>query len=178
MSRAFVKESDGDGPDELPELPLSPHPNYVTARGLALLQRRLAGVEQQLLALPSTAVDSRLARAELAREQRWLQARLGSARLVNTRAANVLAGADSQRDVRVDFGAKVELIDDNGQRYQYRIVGEDEADPEQGRISWLSPLARALKGAQVGDSVRWSRPAGDREIELLAIDFRPDAVTD
>lgn len=165
MSRAFVKESDGDGPDDLPELPISRHPNYVTARGLALLQRRLQAVEQQLAGLTEGAVDSRLARAELARERRWLQARLASALPVNIAAR----AAD-----KIDFGAKVDLVDDTDQHYQYRIVGEDEAEPEQGRISWQSPLARALMGARVGDSVRWSRPAGDREVEILAIDFAPE----
>jgi len=164
MSRAFVKETDGDGPDELPDLPVSRHPNYVTGRGLRQLQTRLTAIEQRMATLSHDAVDSRLQRAQLARDRRWLLARLAAAQPVPSTAKT-----------RIDFGARVELADDNDQHYRYRIVGEDEADPEHGRISWLSPLAQALKDAQVGDSVIWQRPAGDISVEVLAIDFSPES---
>ena len=69
------------------------------------------------------------------------------------------------------FGTTVVLEDlDSGDELTYRIVGEDEADPEHELVSWLSPLARALLGARVGDTVVWRRPAGDLEIEIVAIE--------
>jgi len=87
-------------------------------------------------------------------------------------AAPVAADQELAAADRVGFGATVDLVDEDGARYRYRIVGEDEADPEQGLVSWVSPLARALEGARVGDSVIWKRPAGDLEVEVLAIDYR------
>ena len=72
------------------------------------------------------------------------------------------------------FGASVEVVDDERPHYRYRIVGEDEADPEHGLVSWVSPLARALNGARVGDSVTGNaRPATSR-VEVLAIDYPTD----
>ena len=68
---------------------------------------------------------------------------------------------------RAGFGVRVELEDENGT--SYRIVGEDEAEPEAGLISWTSPLARALDGARIGDEVLWPRPAGDLRVEVMAL---------
>lgn len=160
MSRAFVREGDGDSPDDLPELPLSPHPNYVTPRGLRLLQERLRAVEQQRTSIDDAELGAVQQRALLAREARWLRARIGTALLLPTPA---------QPPALVVFGAVVELLDDAGKEWRYQIVGEDEADPEQGYISWLSPLARAIEGRPVGDEVKWPRPAGDLMVEILAI---------
>lgn len=162
MSRAFVKDSDGDEAFDLPELPLSPHPNYVTPRGLALLEARRADAAQRRAAIDPDAVDARLERAQIDREIRWLDARIG--------AAMPVTSAGKPHD-RVSFGAIVRVVDDDGRELVYRIVGEDEADPEHGRISWISPLARALDRARVGDSVVWKRPAGDLAVEVLAIEF-------
>lgn len=164
MSRAFVKETDHDVPEDLPELPLSEHPNYVTAQGLAQLRARAGDAETRLRAIDANAVGARLERAIIERELRWLQARAAA-------AIPVESGAHA-RD-RVGFGAEVELVDEHGARLRYRIVGEDEADPEQGLVSWVSPLARALNGARVGDSVVWKRPAGDLEVEINSIRY-PD----
>lgn len=164
MSRAFVKESDGDEPDDLPELPVSEHPNYVTARGLALLQARLDAANRQRTAIDPEADGGKLARAYLARDIRWLEARIGGA-LLQT----------AHNPERVAFGATVEAADANGNRLHYRIVGEDEADPEHGLVSWVSPLARALLGAHVGDTVCWRRPAGDLEIQVLTIGYEEPA---
>lgn len=162
MSRAFVKESDGEQPGDLPELPLSPHPNYVTPRGLAQLTARLAEAERRLASLDSANADVRLERDNLARQIRWLQARIANAIPVTPREAD---------QDRVGFGASVEVLDENGRRSRYRIVGEDEADPEHGLVSWVSPLARALTGARAGDTVVWERPDGNLEIEVIGIDF-------
>jgi transcription elongation GreA/GreB family factor len=163
MSRAFVKDGDGDDDgNDLPDLPLSPHPNYVTPRGLALLQARLDDAQRRLAELDPAAVESRLARAHVAREIRWLNARIGAA---------IPVSSENKAHDRISFGARVHLVDEDGREYHYRIVGEDEADPEHGRVSWVSPLARALDRARVGDSVVWRRPAGDLTVEVLSVDF-------
>lgn len=160
MSRGHVREVDGDEPEDLPELPLSPHPNYVTPRGLALLEARRDVIEADIAAIAADAADRRQRRAGLDRELRWLQARIASAQQVN--------GA-TRDNSKLAFGAEVTVIDDNGRETRYRIVGEDEADPDAGLISWTSPLARALIGLQVGEVALWRRPAGDREVEISAI---------
>lgn len=167
MSRAFVREGDGDSDSgDLPELPISEHPNYVTPRGMMLLRARLNEAGKQLQALDRAvereAVGARLERAYVQREMRWLQARILGA---------ITIAPERQPADRVAFGARVEMIDDDGHEHRYRIVGEDEADPERGLISWVSPLARALHGARVGDNVAWKRPAGDTGVEVLAIEY-------
>ena len=166
MSRAFVKENDSDTPPELPELPVSPGPNPVTARGLALLRARYEhNLARQAALGDAISAEDKLQRAELQREQRWLDARLGNAQLRQPHGHG-----DS-----VEFGCRVTLVDETDSEYRYRIVGEDEASPEHGRISWRSPLAVALNGAQVGDERVWSRPAGALRVEVIAIDCTPEA---
>lgn len=160
MSRAFVKENDGDGPDELPELPLSPHPNQMTPRGLRLLQERLVMAQAQRAVIDESAVGAVQQRAYLARDIRWLQARIASARLQ----------AAVPVPQQVGFACVVALQDEQGRHYRYQIVGEDEADPEAGYISWLSPLARAIDGKERGDEVVWPRPAGDLVVEIMSIE--------
>lgn len=162
MSRAHVREVDGDEPEDLPELPLSSHPNYVTARGLQLLEARRDEVEAGIAAIPLDAADRRQRRAVLDRELRWLQARIATAQPVT----------GTPRDpTRVAFGATVTVVDDDGVESRYRIVGEDEADPEAGLISWTSPLARALIGLKIGEVALWRRPAGDLDIEITGIRY-------
>lgn len=158
MSRAFVKES--DQVDPLPEIPLSEHPNHTTPAGLSRQQQRLRELRAQ--AQDETALDDPVAAQAIARELRWLEARVASAIVVDP--------ASQPRD-RVAFGALVDLIDENDQRSRYRIVGEDEADAEQGSVSWLSPLAQAVLGARVGDEVTWRRPAGDLRLEVVGIGY-------
>ncbi|MFM7066020.1 MAG: GreA/GreB family elongation factor [Gammaproteobacteria bacterium] len=163
MSRAFVKESDGDA--DLPDLPLSPHPNYTTPDGREAMGRRLAAAQRALAgasadqAAGRVAVDGR-SLAQWQREVRWLEARL---------AAAIVVPPPATPPERVIFGVEVQLEDEHGQRYRFRIVGEDEADLARGRISWVSPLARALLGARVDDEVLWPRPEGDLAVAVLAI---------
>jgi transcription elongation GreA/GreB family factor len=162
MSRAFVKESDRE--DELPEIPLSEHPNHVTPRGLALLRARLdaALAERADLREDDGDVAAAARRRSLEREIRWLEARVAGAHVVDP--------ARQPRD-RVAFGATVDVADADGVEATYRIVGEDEAAAERGDVSWVSPLAQALLGARVGDEVLWRRPRGDLRIEVLAIRY-------
>ena len=155
----------GDFQEKLPDLPVSPHDNFVTARGLVQLQARLADAESRLVHL---ATDAGLERDYLERHVRWLRSRLDSAIPVNPRQA--------ERD-RVAFGATVEVLEEDDRRSRYRIVGEDEADPDRGLLSWVSPLARALAGARVGDHVSWRRADGDADVEVTEIDFGHDATS-
>ena len=165
MSRAFVKEPDGDEVvDSQPELPKSPHPNYVRPQGLAKLTARLATLQQQRCVLAADPDDllKRTPLAQVQREVRYLEARIESAIPIDPAA--------QPRD-RVAFGATVELADEDDRTHRFTIVGEDEADPTNGLVSWVSPLARALDDAAVGDLVQWRRPAGDLELEILAIRY-------
>ncbi len=145
---------------DLPPLPPSAHPNYITPAGHARLLAQLASAEQRLAEVTADRVESQLQRTQLALEIRRLQARLESA--IPVSAALQPAG-------QVGFGSVVEWRDPEGQIQRYEIVGEDEIDAVRGRVSWRSPLARALMGARVGDIVLWERPAGEVEIEVRAI---------
>jgi transcription elongation GreA/GreB family factor len=165
MSRAFVSENDTDAAaDLLPELPQSRHPNYVTARGLRLLEERLAAAQehQRGLAVRPDDPAKELELAHTAREIRYLEARIERAIPVDP----TQAPADE-----VAFGAVVQVTDSAGDHHEFAIVGEDEADAEHGKVSWVSPLARALIGAGVGDVVLWRRPAGEAELEIRAIRY-------
>jgi transcription elongation GreA/GreB family factor len=153
--------STGMPPPALPDLPISPHANLVTASGLAQLQARR---EDALLRLDTLEAGDTLGRDYLARHLRWLEARIETAVPVGTRLEN--------RD-RVGFGARVELRHADGRQERLRIVGEDEAEPLHGLLSWVSPLARALEGARAGDRLQWRRADDELEVELLEVEY-PD----
>lgn len=157
MSRAFIKEAEDDAPEDLPVRPPSPYPNLVTARGLAQLRAALAAEQERVASTPA---DERAARRRIEAHIAWLEDRIAAARLVTA----------PPQPGRVGFGATVQVATASEAPRRWQIVGEDEAAPDQGLISWRSPLARALDGAQVGDVVTWSRPAGEVEVEVLAID--------
>ena len=160
MSRAFVKEGTGEL-DPLPDLPLSPHPNYVTPRGLAALRDRLATVQAELARLRARPDRlDRLPEAAAERDIRYLEARLRTA---------IPIDPASQPLTAVAFGLRVTVADDTGVETTYEITGEDEADAALGRIAPHSPLARALLGAEPGDSVTVRRPSGAVTVEILAI---------
>lgn len=155
MSRAFVKEPDGaEVFDELPDRPVSPHPNLVTRRGLQRIEAELARLRAALAEAQGR--QDRPAVAALSRDLRYFAARRASAEL----APQV---ADSET---VRFGHRVTIARDDGRRQTFRIVGEDEADPAAGTLSYVAPLARALIGKRCGDVV----PAGQGEAEVVAIE--------
>ncbi len=159
MSRAFVKEGTGEL-EPLPDLPISAHPNYVTPRGLAALKARLLARQADLAALKARAERlDRLPEAAAERDIRYLEARLRSA---------ILVEAAARPSSEVQFGVRVQVEMEGAQRV-FEIVGEDEADAALGRIAPQSPLARALIGAQIGDTVVWRRPSGALELEVLDI---------
>lgn len=160
MSRAFVKEGSGEL-DPLPDLPVSPHPNYVTLRGLAALRDRLTATQEELARLRARPDRlDKLPEAAAERDIRYLEARLRTA---------IPIDPASQPLTEVAFGLRVTVADEAGLETTYEITGEDEADAALGRIAPHSPLARALLGAQPGDSVTVTRPAGTTTLDILAI---------
>lgn len=164
MSRAFVKEEDGDLPEDLPEIPVSPHTNYVTPRGLRLLQEQHADEQAALAQITDEQMNAKQQAALHERKLRWLNARISGAVLVPE-------GNDAIEEVA--FGHYVLLLDEGENELQFQIVGEDESDPTAGKVSWRSPLAQALLGAVEGDEVVWPRPAGNLLVEILAISHQP-----
>ncbi|MBB3770351.1 transcription elongation GreA/GreB family factor [Angulomicrobium tetraedrale] len=156
MSRAFVKED--SGAEALPERPVNSERNLVTRRGLALIEQESARQREALSAAGAAGERDRVAAAS--RELRYWSARRANAEPVDPPASGEA----------ITFGMAVTIEDEEGRRRTYRIVGEDEADPREGRIAWISPVARALMGKWVGDEIRL--PAGTAEI--IAVDPLPE----
>ena len=158
MSQAFVKE--GDASDDLPERPISERPNYVTAEGLAALRSRHEELSKRLAELKTKkGWESDPGVKVIERDLRYLEARNSSAILVKR-------SGDKPNEVR--FGTTVELKDAEGTK-TYSIVGEDESDPAQGKLSWSSPLALALMGAKAGQEITWPGPDGENRLTVLSI---------
>jgi transcription elongation GreA/GreB family factor len=162
MSRAFVKEPDGDQvPPDPPERVHSPHINYVTATGLRQLHRHVADLLEQRRPLAGSGDPEDQRRLRLIdRDLRYIEERI--------RRAVPVDPAD-QPEGEVAFGSVVEVETPEGRRMTFAIVGEDEADAPQGKISWVSPLAEALMEARVGDAVAWKRPTGEMELTIVSI---------
>jgi len=159
LSVAFTKEDSAETASEilLPDRPVSPHPNLVTEAGLKALELQLQQAREALeTAEMIEDVNERRRQAALPmRDVRYLAARVRSAQVI----ANP-ASADT-----VAFGSTVTFRRDDGRVQKYRIVGEDEADPKAGSISFVSPVARLLMGKAVGDVVGGS----GQELEIIAI---------
>ena len=162
MNRAFVKEPDEGAPAEgLPERQISDHENYVTPAGLRELETRVGELEtRRLELLDGDDADDELAYVD--RDLRYYTARLESA---------ILVDLARQPRRKVAFGAAVTVSQPGGDRRTFTIVGEDEADLKQGKISYVSPLAEALVDARVGKTVLWRRPAGDIRLTVEEIDY-------
>jgi transcription elongation factor GreB len=164
MSRAFVKEADEDlTAGELPERPLSAHPNYVTPHGLELLRNRLKELEEQRERLK--AEDDPMAKQkllEVKRDIRYYKAQLDRA---------VVVDPANQPQDEVRFGATVTIADDEGKENTFHLVGDDEADVTSGRISWASALAKAMIGSKVGDTIVWQRGDSRANVEIVAIQY-------
>jgi len=155
MSRAFVKEPEGDANEPLPERPISRFHNYVTPRGLQQIEAAVAEL-QSALADTSGDDDDPLAARKILRELNYWRARRASAEIVNP----------PHDASTVRFGSKVTL-NAQGRRQIFCIVGEDEADPKHGLLSYVAPLARELIGKELGETV--STPAGEAEIIAIEI---------
>ena len=160
MSRAFVKEADeADTFDNLPDRPIGPEPNFVTPEGLAQIEAEVARLRAAEEA--AKARDDKGAMAEIARDLRYWNARRATAELVPA-----VQDTDAVR-----FGLTVTIERGTGKRQSFRIVGLDEADPTRGKLSYMAPLARALTGKRVGETVT----VGNDEAEIVAILALPAA---
>ena len=159
MSVAFTKEDSAETASEilLPDRPVSPHPNLVTAAGLKALELALQQAREAHEAAQKIedVNERRRQSATPLRDARYFAARV--------RTAQVIAAPPSTDTVA--FGSTVTFRRDDGRVQNYRIVGEDEADPKAGSISFVSPVARSLMGKAVGDFV--GTPGAG--LEILAI---------
>ncbi|MBP0616016.1 GreA/GreB family elongation factor [Jiella mangrovi] len=154
MSVAFVKEPNEDQVEGLPERDLGSDPNFVTERGLDMLEAEIAKAEASLEEARSA--SDKIAMAMINRDLRYWRARRSTAQLTVPSAETEV----------VQFGQRVAIRRPDGTVQSYRIVGIDEADPPKGLISYLSPLARQLVGKEEGDRVR----AGPSEAEIVSIE--------
>lgn len=182
MSKAFVKEDDsGDDEEfELPDIPSGTR-NYMTPAGHQRLKHELL----QLIDVERPEVVRTVAWAasngdrsengdyiygkkrlrEIDRRIRFLTKRLDVAEVVDP--------ATREPTDQVYFGATVRYADADGRENRITIVGIDEVDPARGRVSWISPIARALLKAREGDSVTVRTPAGSETVEVLEVRYDP-----
>ncbi|CAB3838633.1 transcription elongation factor GreB [Achromobacter mucicolens] len=181
MNKAFVKESDHEDDDDLPQAQALPAgtKNYMTPEGY----ERLRGELTQLMNVERPAVVQVVSWAasngdrsengdylygkkrlrEIDRRMRFLTKRLDIAEVVDPKA-------QPNRD-QAFFGATVVYVDKAGEEHTVTIVGVDEAEPLAGKISWISPVARALIKAREGDTVVLRTPAGIDELDILDVSY-------
>jgi transcription elongation GreA/GreB family factor len=159
LSVAFTKEDSAETASEtqLPDRPISPHPNLVTEAGLKALEQQLQQAREACEAAQQIDdVNERRRQAALPlRDARYFAERVRTAQVMPAPASN-----DT-----VAFGSTVTFKRDDGRVQKYHIVGEDEADPKAGSISFVSPVARSLMGKAVGDVVG----VPPQELEIVAI---------
>ena len=158
MSVAFRREEDAESAAaDLPDQPISKHRNLVTASGLAQLDAALATARAAYTAAQARGEvgADRTAMARATRALRYVSARRASAQLT---------GRDPSKP-GAQFGDTVRFERDDGRVQVFRVVGEDEADPAAGAVSYVSPLGQALLGREVGDTIKL---AGG-ELEIIAI---------
>lgn len=152
MSVAFVREREGgEAFEDLPDRPVPPHTNFVTPQGLAQIEAEVARLQAETAELGP---DDKAGQARVSRDLRYWTARRGSAQLVEAVAGDA-----------VHFGSTVTMVREDDTRRTFRIVGEDEADPPKGSISYVAPLAQALTGKSIGDTVA----INGHEFEIEAI---------
>ena len=159
MSVAFTKEDSAETASEtlLPDRPVSPHPNLVTEAGLKALELQLQQAQE--------AYEAAQGIADVNERRRQGALPLRDARYFATRVRTAQVIVDPASIDTVVFGSTVTFSRGDGRVQKYRIVGEDEADPKAGTISFVSPVARVLMGKTVGDVVETS----GQEIEIIAI---------
>ena len=158
MSVAFTREEDLEATAaDLPDRPISPHPNLVTTEGLAAIEAELASARAAYAAAQAKGdiEADRTAMARATRDLRYWSARRATAQHVET-----------EPEGHVRFGGSVTIERDDGRTQTWRIVGEDEADPAKGSVSHVSPLSRALMGKAVGDEA----VVAGQSVEVVAVD--------
>ncbi len=187
MNQVFIRETDDDDPETdnaesrgLPPLPAGLR-NYLTPGGYARLRdelEHLVRVERpQVVSVVQWAASNgdRSENADYIYGKRRLREIDRRIRFLSKRVelAEVVDPAARRENLdQVFFGATVTLCDEEGLEQTYQIVGVDETDFPRGRISWISPLARALLKAREGDTVRFQSPAGWREVEVVGVSYQ------
>lgn len=182
MSKAFTKEGDGADPSDENESPESQIPkgakNYITPVGAERLKAELKKLLHEdrpaLVKVIEWAAGNgdrsengdyiygKRKLREIDRRIRFLSKRLESHEVVDP---------SGQKSDQILFGATVTVEDEDGAKKIYQIVGIDETDPARGKVSWISPIARALINAKVGDAVVLRTPQGERELSVLKIQY-------
>ena len=180
MSKAFTRESSDADDDEVGDAPLPPSgKNYITPEGYARLRAELLELidneRPRIVEIVHWAASNgdrsengdylygKKRLREIDRRIRFLTKRLEIAEVADPRLHH---GSD-----QVFFGATVTYADDQGSERTVTILGIDEADSLKGQVSWISPIARALLKARVGDDVRLVTPQGVQEIEILDVQY-------
>jgi transcription elongation factor GreB len=173
MSKAFTKESDSEEPSLLPEMPIGVR-NYITPAGLLSLQNALHALTEQSGALShdgqsneagdeTTSLSGEQNARDVDQRIQYLRTRIESAEVVDP---GVHVGND-----QIFFGATVRYRDASKQEHTVSIVGLDELDPANGKVSWLSPVAQALLNAYEGDTVELDGPGGLEKLCILAVHY-------
>lgn len=161
LSRAFVKESDREevitaaGPELPPGVP-----NRITPSGARRFRAALQAYIDERATLREDDTPEARARKAL------LDARIGA---MERRVGTFVETETPEEPGRAVFGAFVQLADDAGNEREWQVVGVDEADPAQGRVTWASPLGKAVLGCRPGATVRLTTPQGTEELEIIAV---------
>jgi transcription elongation factor GreB len=169
VSKAFTRESDDEsGAEEIPsfrpQLPPGTR-NYITREGGNRLKQRLNDLLEKKQAM---ATMSNAAGTGSEADQRKIESAI---RRLQQMLDSVVVAEIPVDQEKVAFGATVTVRHGNGEESSYHIVGVEEADPERGSISWISPLARALLSRRAGDQVRFRSPEGDEELTIITVRY-------
>jgi transcription elongation factor GreB len=170
MSKAFTKETDVEmeEPAFAPRSALPPGvTNYITPAGAKGLQEELARLLETKQSLPGVEGDTMPSPVPATRQ---LDARIRQLREILT--SIVVAEPPSTERDKVRFGATVVVRRPKNEEVTYQIVGVDEADPDEGRVSWLSPLARQLLTRRAGETIQFSSPAGVEKLQIVSVEYQ------
>ena len=164
MSRAFVKEDDLEHAGiDIPERSISEEINYVTPNGLKILHQTVTQLESdRAQSMTDDSPSSKEKKMRIEREIRYYFSRIESA---------ILIDPYKQPNDIVLFSAKVTVENSNADTHTFEIVGEDEADIKLNKISYVSPLAKALIGARIDDEVIWHKPSGVEPLTITDITY-------
>ena len=159
MSRAFIKENDLEHAGiDIPERPISLEKNYVTPAGLKDLQNSIDNLDKERKSLIGNEESNFIQKKmRIERDIRYYSSRLESAILVDPSIQN--------KEI-ILFSANVEALSNNKKKYEFEIVGEDEENIKENKISYLSPIAKLLIGNRINDEIIWNKPSGN---EILTV---------